>query len=52
MTIDYWSYSSGANYLLTDNLAVFARVSRGSRANADRLVVRAGRLHDHRGAAR
>jgi outer membrane receptor protein involved in Fe transport len=35
---DYWSYSLGANYLLTDNLAVFGRVSRGSRANADRLL--------------
>lgn len=35
---DYWSYSLGANYLLTDNLAAFARVSRGSRANADRLL--------------
>jgi outer membrane receptor protein involved in Fe transport len=34
----YWSYSAGANYLLTDNLAVFGRVSRGSRANADRLL--------------
>lgn len=35
---DYWSYSLGANYLLTDSLAAFARVSRGSRANADRLL--------------
>jgi outer membrane receptor protein involved in Fe transport len=35
---DYWSYSLGANYLLTDNLAAFGRVSRGSRANADRLL--------------
>jgi outer membrane receptor protein involved in Fe transport len=35
---DYWSYSLGANYLLSDHLAVFGRVSRGSRANADRLL--------------
>jgi outer membrane receptor protein involved in Fe transport len=35
---EYWSYSLGANYLLTDSLAAFARVSRGSRANADRLL--------------
>jgi outer membrane receptor protein involved in Fe transport len=34
----YWSYSAGANYLLTDKLAAFARLSRGSRANADRLL--------------
>jgi outer membrane receptor protein involved in Fe transport len=34
----YWSYSAGANYLLTDNLALFGRLSRGSRANADRLL--------------
>ena len=34
----YWSYSAGANYLITDNLAGFARFSRGSRANADRLL--------------
>jgi outer membrane receptor protein involved in Fe transport len=34
----YWSYSAGANFLLTDNLAVFGRASRGARANADRLL--------------
>jgi outer membrane receptor protein involved in Fe transport len=34
----YWSYSVGANYLVTDSLAAFARFSRGSRANADRLL--------------
>lgn len=34
----YWSYSAGANYLLTDSLAVFGRASRGARANADRLL--------------
>lgn len=35
---DYTSYSLGANYLFTDDLAGFARVSRGGRANADRLL--------------
>lgn len=34
----YWSYSLGANYRLADDLAVFARYSRGGRANADRFV--------------
>lgn len=34
----YTSYSFGGNYLLTDDLAGFARVSRGGRANADRLL--------------
>ena len=35
---NYWSYSFGANYRLTDDLAVFGRYSRGGRANADRFV--------------
>jgi outer membrane receptor protein involved in Fe transport len=35
---EYWSYSAGANYLITDDVAGFARFSRGSRANADRLL--------------
>lgn len=34
----YTSYSLGANYLFTDDLAGFARISRGGRANADRLL--------------
>lgn len=34
----YTSYSVGANYLFDDHLAGFARVSRGGRANADRLL--------------
>ncbi|GLX78697.1 TonB-dependent receptor [Thalassotalea insulae] len=34
----YNSYSFGANYMLQDNLALFARVSHGGRANADRLA--------------
>lgn len=35
---DYLSYSFGANYRLADDVAVFARYSRGARANADRLL--------------
>ncbi len=35
---NYFSYSLGANYRLTGNLALFARYSRGARANADRLL--------------
>jgi outer membrane receptor protein involved in Fe transport len=34
----YTSYSFGANYRLADGLAVFGRLSRGGRANADRLL--------------
>ena len=36
--VSYWSWSIGANYKLTDDAAVFARASRGGRANADRLL--------------
>ena len=35
---NYWSYSLGANYRIVDDLAVFARYSRGGRANADRFL--------------
>lgn len=35
---NYWSYSFGANYRLMSDLSVFARYSRGGRANADRFV--------------
>jgi len=35
---DYVSYSIGANYRFTDDLAAFARYSRGGRANADRIL--------------
>ncbi len=35
---NYWSYSFGANYRLADDLSIFARYSRGGRANADRFV--------------
>jgi outer membrane receptor protein involved in Fe transport len=34
----YLSYSLGANYKLSDDLAIFGRFSRGGRANADRFV--------------
>lgn len=34
----YLSYSLGANYKLDENKAVFARYSKGARANADRLL--------------
>lgn len=37
-SVGYWSWSIGANYLFTPDAAVFARVSRGGRANADRLL--------------
>lgn len=35
---EYLSYSAGINYRLTDATALFARYSRGGRANADRLT--------------
>ena len=35
---DYFSYSLGANYLLTDDLGLFARYSRGGRHTADRSL--------------
>ncbi|MGN8001319.1 TonB-dependent receptor domain-containing protein [Sphingomonas sp. 22176] len=34
----YWSYSTGINYRFVDYMSVFARYSRGGRANADRLL--------------
>jgi outer membrane receptor protein involved in Fe transport len=34
----YTSYSLGANYRITDEMAAFGRISRGGRANADRLL--------------
>lgn len=36
--VSYLSWSLGANYRLNDDTAVFARASRGGRANADRLL--------------
>lgn len=35
---DYVSYSIGANFRLSDALALFARYSKGGRANADRIL--------------
>ena len=37
-SFNYWSYSLGADYRLAEDLAIFARYSRGGRANADRLL--------------
>lgn len=37
-TWGYWSWSVGANYMVSQDLGAFARVSRGGRANADRLL--------------
>ncbi|WP_404366845.1 TonB-dependent receptor domain-containing protein [Sphingomonas sp. MMS24-J45] len=37
-TYKYLSYSAGINFRLSDPFAVFARYSRGARANADRLT--------------
>lgn len=36
--VNYVSWSIGANYKINGDTAVFARVSRGGRANADRLL--------------
>lgn len=36
--LDYTSYSLGANYSFNNDLATFARYSRGGRAGADRIV--------------
>lgn len=35
---NYLSYSTGINYRIADDLSVFARYSRGARANADRIL--------------
>ncbi len=35
---NYVSYSFGANYLLTDQRSIFARLSRGASAKADRIL--------------
>lgn len=35
---DYFSFSLGANYLVTDDLGIFARYSRGGRHTADRSL--------------
>ena len=36
--LDYTSWSVGGNWMVTDDLAVFARASKGHRAVADRLI--------------
>lgn len=41
-TVRYLSYSFGANYLLSPDWAVFGRVSRGGRANAERMLFGGG----------
>lgn len=41
-TVRYLSYSAGANYLLTRDLSLFARISRGGRANAERVLFGGG----------
>ncbi|GAA0643647.1 MAG: TonB-dependent receptor [Sphingomonadales bacterium RIFCSPHIGHO2_01_FULL_65_20] len=35
---DYFSYSLGVNYRVSNDLALFARYSKGGRANADRIL--------------
>ncbi|MFA5967642.1 MAG: TonB-dependent receptor [Sphingomonas sp.] len=40
----YTSYSFGANYRLASNLSIFARYSRGGRANADRFLFNANNV--------
>ncbi|NOX81599.1 MAG: TonB-dependent receptor [Alphaproteobacteria bacterium] len=37
--VNFVSYSFGTNYLVSDNLALFARYSRGGVANGDRLLL-------------
>lgn len=37
-SFDYFSFSAGANYLLTDDLSIFARYSQGGRHVADRAL--------------
>lgn len=39
-------YSFGANYLVSSDLALFGRISRGARFNADRLLFGGGMLAD------
>ena len=47
---DYTSYSIGANYRITDALALFARHSRGGRANADRITFNNNNINPVTGA--
>ncbi|HJV67534.1 TonB-dependent receptor [Ideonella sp.] len=41
-TVRYLSYSVGGNYLLTPDLALFARASKGGRHNAERVLFGGG----------
>lgn len=45
-TVRYLSYSFGANYLINRDFAVFGRVSRGGRANAERVLFGEGIRRD------
>lgn len=36
--VNYTSWSAGANYRMSPDTSIFARISKGSRANADRVV--------------
>lgn len=40
----YWSYSGGVNFRVTEDLALFARYSRGGRANADRILLNSNNI--------
>lgn len=41
-TVRYLSYSLGGNYLVSPNVGLFARASRGGRANAERVLFGGG----------
>lgn len=47
---DYVSWSIGANYRVNDDLALFARYSRGGRANADRILFNGNNVRNSDGA--
>jgi outer membrane receptor protein involved in Fe transport len=47
---DYGSYSLGLNYRLSDDLALFARYSKGGRANADRILFNGNNIRNSDGA--
>ncbi len=49
---NYTSYSVGANYRVNDSLALFARHSRGGRANADRITFNSDNINNATGALR
>lgn len=47
---DYTSYSIGANYRINNAVAIFARHSRGGRANADRITFNGNNINNSTGA--